>query len=409
MIGAATQVIATITQAPTVGVAALGSPINEGSPAMFRIYSDHGTGLDGLAVSVSSTQEGDFIDGTPETTFTIPGGMNAVAVDIPTEDDDRDEPDGLVRMTVESGSAYSVASANSATVTVRDNDVPDITITGPEFVHEGEPLRFTVQSNVTVGADLVVKLGMGHPGPGTEINNMGATLTIGTGGDGYVTLPTLADRNVTIPENSRSAVFELQTTNRRGAGASNGYVIVEVLGGAGYTYTETTQVSWVANDPSEKWIQIRRVPVPVIHITPQTTPIQPGAPAIFTVASDTVIPSGGLTVNIRNDRNPERCVSGTANSSVVLEYDPTETARSASYIVPTSTITLGTVTATLQDHGATPPHYTIDSSRSSALIEHVGALPLITIFAGAPIAEGQNAAFTVNSSALVRAGEMSSR
>ncbi|MCY4042836.1 MAG: hypothetical protein OXF45_03390, partial [Candidatus Dadabacteria bacterium] len=404
VIGASTPtpVTVTITQAPAVGVAALGSPINEGSPAMFRIYSDHGTGLDGLAVSVRSEDEGDFIDGTPETMFTIPGGMNAVAVDIPTEDDDRDEPDGLVRMTVESGSAYSVASANSATVTVRDNDVPDITITGPEFVHEGEPLRFTVQSSVTVGADLVVKLGRGHPGPGTVINNMGATLTVGTGGGGYV--PTLPADTVTIPEGSDSAVYEIMTTNRRGAGASNGYVIVEVLGGAGYTYTETTQVSWVANDPSEKYIQIRRVPAPVVYITPQTTPIQPGADARFTVASDTIIPSGNLTVNIQTTA-AENVISGTANSSVVLEYDRTGTARSASYIVPTSAITLGSVTATLQDHGATPPHYTVDSSRRSALIEHVGAMPLIRIFGGAPVAEGQNAAFTVNSSALVRAGE----
>ena len=104
-----------------------GSAVDEGASASFTIHADAAPAAD-LTVSVSVAQSGDWLDspGAGTRAVTLAAGATTASLNVATVNDNTDEPDGSVSVTIDSGAGYAVASSpnDTASVTVRDDDDP---------------------------------------------------------------------------------------------------------------------------------------------------------------------------------------------------------------------------------------------------------------------------------------------
>ena len=108
---------------PTVSIAA-GSGVTEGTSASFTVSASPVPAAP-LDVTLTVAQSGDFAASgeTGSRTVTVPVTGSAT-VEVATDDDGADEPDGSVTATLGTGTGYTVAASpdNAATVAVSDND-----------------------------------------------------------------------------------------------------------------------------------------------------------------------------------------------------------------------------------------------------------------------------------------------
>ena len=84
-------------------------------------------------------------------------------------DDMIDEDDETLTVTLVSPTNLILGTPNAAVATIRDNDAPELTITGPVSVGEGMNAAFTItaQNNIAPKSDLTVRLNVEEPaGPG---------------------------------------------------------------------------------------------------------------------------------------------------------------------------------------------------------------------------------------------------
>ena len=88
-----------------------------------------------LTVSVEVSETGSMIGGEVPTSVVFPAGVDFQTLNIPTEDDDVNEPDSVitVTLTAEQDAGYVVGSGSAASVTVSDDDEPPpaVTVPGP--------------------------------------------------------------------------------------------------------------------------------------------------------------------------------------------------------------------------------------------------------------------------------------
>ena len=112
---------------PTITITGGPSPIIEGAAAVFTV-SRSGAVTAPLTVllRVRETTTGgqDFVATAQEgvKTVTIPSGAATAPYTVTTVDDNTDEPDGMVTVTLNSSSAYLVGSPSAASVNVNDDD-----------------------------------------------------------------------------------------------------------------------------------------------------------------------------------------------------------------------------------------------------------------------------------------------
>ena len=102
-----------------------GSAVTEGANASFTVTANPAPSST-LSVAVAVTQSGDFVSSTGKniTTVQIPTS-GSITLPVPTLDDNVDEANGSVTVTLKSGSGYTVSSTSgAATITVSDNDEP---------------------------------------------------------------------------------------------------------------------------------------------------------------------------------------------------------------------------------------------------------------------------------------------
>ena len=234
---AETSARATITPAPDTGspqqpavtVAAGTSPVTEGTDVSFTLTATPEP-VSPLTVNVSWSLEGSFLTGNRPPTLTIPTSGTATLT-AETDDDDVDEPDGSVKLTVGTGTGYSVDPPSSAIVTVTDNDEPDVPDEPDEpdepVVPDGPVVTIAAStaSPVTEGADVSFTL-TATPEPDSPL-----TVTIGWFGAEF--LPADTPGTVTIPESGTATVTE--TTIDDLVDERNGRVTVSIEPGTGYT------------------------------------------------------------------------------------------------------------------------------------------------------------------------------
>ncbi len=114
-----TQVAAAL---PVVSIAADTSPVTEGTAASFTLRRTGDTAV-GLRVSITISEAGSVLSGTPASTVTFAAGVAEATLSVATDDDSAAEADGRVTASVVAGTGYEVAAdAGSAGVDVYDND-----------------------------------------------------------------------------------------------------------------------------------------------------------------------------------------------------------------------------------------------------------------------------------------------
>ncbi len=111
---------------PAVSIAAKAASVTEGGAAAFTLTADRAPDADlTVTLAVAETGGGDHVaadDEGPATAVIVKGATEAV-FSVATVDDDVDEPDGSVTVTLKDGGGYTVSSSQgAAAVTVRDDD-----------------------------------------------------------------------------------------------------------------------------------------------------------------------------------------------------------------------------------------------------------------------------------------------
>ena len=214
-----------------------GEAITEGGEARFTLSATPapapGTSL---SVSVSVSQRGDVASASqtgPRTVVVDESGTASFSVS--TEDDAIDEPDGAVTATVGTGNGYTPhASSNSAEVTIRDNDLPVVTIEAvEESISEGGAARFTVRATPA-------------PAPGTSLS---VRVRVSQRGD-VASASQTGTRTVRI-DDSGAAVFSVSTQDDA-LHEQDGILTVVVEEGSGYTPHASSNSAAVTvrdNDP----------------------------------------------------------------------------------------------------------------------------------------------------------------
>ena len=112
---------------PVVSIAAKAASVTEGGTAAFTLTADRAPDADlTVTLSVAETGGGDHVAAADEgpATAVIAKGATEAVFSVATVDDDVDEPDGSVTVTLKDGGGYTVPSppGNAAAVTVSDND-----------------------------------------------------------------------------------------------------------------------------------------------------------------------------------------------------------------------------------------------------------------------------------------------
>ena len=196
---------------PAVTIAAGMSPVTEGGDAAFTLTASPPPASP-LAVTVTVAADGDYGIAAGERTVTIPT-TGSYTLTLATTGDSADEPDGSVTVTVKDGDGYTVGSSASGTVSVQDDDEPEVTIAaGMSPVTEGGDAAFTLTASPPPASPLAV------------------TVTVAADGDYGITAGT---QTVTIPTTG-SAMLTLATAGDD-ADEPDGSVSVTVTDGSGYT------------------------------------------------------------------------------------------------------------------------------------------------------------------------------
>ena len=150
---------------PVVSIAAKAASVTEGGDAAFTLTADRAPDADlTVTLSVAETGGGDHVAAADEgpATATIAKGTTEAAFSVATVDDDVDEPDGSVTVTLKDGGGYTVPSppGNAAAVTVSDNDaaaLPSLSV-ADVTIEEGAWMEFTVRLSAPSAGGVSVKV-----------------------------------------------------------------------------------------------------------------------------------------------------------------------------------------------------------------------------------------------------------
>ena len=112
---------------PVITIAAGPSPVEEGVSAVFTLTRTGGDLSAALTVNVAVDDGADhFLPATGVPTMGVfMENMSTASLVIPTHNDDVDEANGTLTVTLSTGMGYTLGSAASASVTVTDNDEPE--------------------------------------------------------------------------------------------------------------------------------------------------------------------------------------------------------------------------------------------------------------------------------------------
>ena len=248
----------------TVTVAA-GDAVTEGGDARFTLTAVPAPAAD-LTVhfTVDDGVGEDFVAPGEEgsKTAVIPAGAVSVAWTVATVDDQTDEADGAVRLTIQDSGGYVAGSPASATVPVKDDDDPVVTVSAGGAVTEGGEALFTLTAVRAPAAPLAVRV------------------TVAADGEYGVAA---GRRTVSIPT-SGSAVLTLATADDE-ADELDGAVSVTVTAGRGYRPGEPASATVAVRDDDE----------PVVTIAARAASVTEGDDARFAVTADRA-PARALTV-----------------------------------------------------------------------------------------------------------------
>ena len=173
---------------PTVSVTA-GPDVIEGDIFRFTVSAVPALTLP-LPVEVAIATTGEFVVWSEPQLVTIPIS-GAYDLKLSSWNDSEDEPDGTVTATVTAGANYTVGAADSATLTIHDDDelLPRIEIRGAATAGEGEDVSVTMTASPVPLSPLDVVVNMSHFGQDTA-TEWAQTVTMPTSGSTTFTVAT---------------------------------------------------------------------------------------------------------------------------------------------------------------------------------------------------------------------------
>ncbi len=179
---------------PDVSIVTTTAAVHEGGTASFNVQADPAP-VATIVVNLNVQQMGGVVAAGDLgiKTVTIPGGTSSVTYTVQTVNDNVDEANGALQVTVAAGSGYNVGNPPNAQAAVADNDDPSVSLSAASY-------------SVTEGGAVSVTLNIVRPQ--TTTTAVDITCTNGTAGGADYSCPT----SVTIPANAGTHSFTVQTT-----------------------------------------------------------------------------------------------------------------------------------------------------------------------------------------------------
>ena len=358
---------------PAVTIAAGASPVTEGGDATFTLTASPAPASP-LTVSVTAAADGAYGITAGKRTVTIPTAGSATLT-LATTNDDTDEPDGSVTVTLNDGEGYTVGAPASDTISIEDDDLPPpvVTVTASTApVTEGGDAVFTVSASRAPDADLAVAL---------EVADAPDSDFVAGGDEGA--------RTVTIPDGATSVVFTLATANDA-TDEPDGVVTVTVKAGEGYT------VGAPASDTLS--IEDDDLPPPVVSIAAKAASVTEGGAATFTLSADRA-PAADLTVTLAVSETGDHVAAETEGAATaVIAKGETQAAFSVATVNDDADEPDGVVTVTLEAGEG----YAVSASQGAATVtvsdDDAAPGPMLSV-ADVTVTEGAWMEFTVRLSA----------
>ena len=285
---------------PTVSVAAQAAEVTEGAPVVFDLTRT-GSAENELTVTLGVLALGGLELGDKVQSVTFAAGNARATWEHATVDNDADEPhrDVIAALTPSSSGlpeTYHVNKA-TATVTVKDNDLPLVTIAavGSDQT-EGEDVEFTLTRQGVLSGPLTVNVSV-------------------TGGDDFIT----GTRPTTATFATGAATHTLTLTTEDAAPVDDdGEVAVEVASSSGYRVGDPGSAAVALFDSTRSY--------PVVSIRADKGVVNEGDDAVFTLSRSAYGLDESLTVRVRvsvTTSSPESLSDGVdvavSNEEVVFD------------------------------------------------------------------------------------------
>ena len=185
----------TILALPEVTVQAEESHVVEGAEVAF-ILRRAGATTEPLTVSLEVSATAPRPGSEPPTSALFPAGADETTLIVRTIDDSVEAPDGEIVATLLSGNGYTLGSAVSATVLVRDNDgAPVLSITGAAAPESRGNLMFvvTLQGRTTMPVEAAWSTSPGTATADQDYATVSGVLTLDPGSTGGAIVIPLRD------------------------------------------------------------------------------------------------------------------------------------------------------------------------------------------------------------------------
>ena len=216
---------ATVTRAytqPTATIAAGTSPVTEGAAASFTVRLDKAA-KDTLDVAVTVSETGAMLTDTASPLAFAVGATEAT-LDLGTADDGVVEDASTVTATLGAGAGYAVGAADSAEVSVADDDAATFAVAAsPTGIDEGDTATVTVSiaNGVVFAAEQAVTLVASGTAAAEDFTLSATSLTLVAGDAAVSTTLTATDDEAEEPA-------ETVTVSARHAGAEIGTATVTI-------------------------------------------------------------------------------------------------------------------------------------------------------------------------------------
>ena len=355
------------TTAPVLTIQSVDDQVAQGQPADFVIDASKAA-TSPLTVSLTSGGTAGTQDiVTPPTSVTLAAGATQTSVTVQTRVNTLVAPDRTVVLSIAAGNGYTVGDPGSAQTTIKNTNVPGLTITGATTVAPGAPATLTVTANQAPLQNLQVGLSIaGSASAGTDYDPVNPVVTLPAGNtSATVTIDTVA-----------TTVIE-----------PNKYLAVSISPSPG-NYTVTSPGAAVVTISESGAL-------PTVTLQSATTYLKQGAPYSLAVGLNKAT-STPLTIHLS--------YSGTAVAGTDYTVPP------GNIVVPAGQtalkVTVPTVTSNTVEPNrvltvslAASADYAVGTPNSASVTITSTVVPTLTLTANtASIAQGGAASFTITAS-----------
>ena len=276
-----------------------------------------------LPVQVNINETGDFIETGTES---LPAGIQIINLSfensteimqtISTEDDSIAEAHGKIRVTILESTEYSLASSNSVTFSVTDNDLPNSGISIFEVedsVPEGGIASFQIHAGSAIISPHIVRFSVSDPGNFIDQND-----------------PNYPYNEITMRSERTYEILEIKTSSTNTSLTSD-QIIVSLATPTDGTYS-------LANSNTQATITINKI-IPTLKISPNAIQVTEGYDFNFSINSSPS-PVRDLTLNIISTPNSPTITYNPSSFSIATGNKSKQWTATAGEVTSASTISL---------------------------------------------------------------------